>query len=79
MKLSENNKSFGEWVQKLEEKYGIKGRDCLNSTEDFDEAMEARKEWIRRCLDVGKNLLPKQKQFEKFDTLFASHKSDLEC
>jgi hypothetical protein len=78
--LSEYNSDLFRWVNELEKKYGYgnEGRDSWESTTDnFDQAMEARNELFRRCLAVGNNLSAKQKQFEKFDYLFKQHKSIL--
>lgn len=74
LNLSGFNAHFRFWVEELEEKYSVKGRDYWSQTGDnFSQAMEAREELHQRCNAVGMMLLPKQKQFERFDSRLASY------
>ena len=79
LKLSESNKSFGRWVQSLENKYSHANHtsSSMPSTEDFSQAMETREELRRRCHAVGNKLLLKQKQFERFDYWCKHYESNL--
>lgn len=74
LNLNDYNKRFGLWVQELEDKYSVKGRDCWSQAgNDFSQAIEAKEELRDRFNAVEMMLLPKQKQFERFDSRLASY------
>jgi hypothetical protein len=78
LNLADDNECFGTWVEELEERYSLKGRDCWTYTSsDFSQAMDAREELRKRCHAIGELLLPKQKKFEDIESKFEDYESHL--
>jgi hypothetical protein len=73
LNLSDYNQSFGWWVQGLEFKYSVDGRDCWSSAgDDLSRAVEAREELHQRCIVLGTIMTTEQKRCERFDKRLAS-------
>jgi hypothetical protein len=76
LNLAADNEVFGTWVQELEDRYSVKGRDCWTyASSDLSQAMDAREELRKRCHAVGELLLPKQKKFENNESRFEGYES----